>query len=96
MAEGSSFIMLANPNDVTLPGPVIESLENLRMNFRTARSVSEFNVRRKGQLFHILMGQPQYHKSNRLTTNRDSLETDGQNVWYFTTTEKKRLYQKST
>ena len=55
-AEGSSFRMLANPNDVTLPGAVIESLENLRGNFRTARSVSEFDVRRKGQLFHILIG----------------------------------------
>ena len=60
MAEGSSLRMLANPNDVTLPGAVIESLENLRGNFRTARSVSEFNVRRKGQLFHILMGQPNF------------------------------------
>ena len=89
MAEGSSFRMLANPNDVTLPGAVIESLENLRGNFRTARSVSEFDVRRKDQLFHILMGQPQFHKPHRITSSRGSLETNGRNVWYFYNTTKK-------
>ena len=81
--------MLANPNDATLPGAVIESLENLCGYFRTARSVSEFNVRRKGQLFHILMGQPQFYKPNRITLSRGSLETDGRNVWYFYNTTKK-------
>ena len=89
MAEGSSFRMLAYPNDVTLPGAVIESREKLRGNFRTARSVSEFNFRRKSQLFHILMGQPQFHKPNRITSSRGSLGTDVRNVWYFYNTTKK-------